>query len=91
MLNKHWLPNRIINKETGSRCEVSSLELNTKLEVGSSNHIITQLIIIISIGFCYKRNNYNYDKGLKDNGYYPKEDQMTALISERRAEVSNHS
>lgn len=32
---------------------------------------------IISIGFCYKRNNYyyNYDKGLKDNGYYPKKDQ----------------
>lgn len=33
VLNKHVLPKRIINKETGSRCEVSCLELKAKLEV----------------------------------------------------------
>lgn len=46
--------------------------------------MITQLIIIISIAFCYKRNNYNNDKGLKDNRYFPKEDQMTTLVSKEQ-------
>lgn len=46
--------------------------------------MITQIIIIIFIGFCYKRNNYNYDKGLKDIGYFLKEDMMTELVAEER-------
>lgn len=49
---------------------------------GAGNHPITHIIIIISTGFCYKRNNYSNDKGLKDNGYFPKEDKMTEMIYE---------
>lgn len=40
--------------------------------------------IIVFIGFCYKRDIYNYDKGLKDNGYFPEENQMTGLLPEEQ-------
>lgn len=77
MLNKHLLPKKIINEETCSLPELTAKWREEGLE-------ITQLIIIISTGFCYKRNNYSNDKGLKDNGYFPKEDQMTEVICEEQ-------
>lgn len=51
--------------------------------------MITQ--VILSIGFCYKRNTYNYNKDLKDNEYSREEDQMTELIPKGGAEVNSHT
>lgn len=77
MLNKRLLPKRIINEET---CSLPELTAKWREE----GLAITQLITSISTGFCYKRNNYSNDKGMKDNGCFPKEDQMTEMIYEEQ-------
>lgn len=77
VLNKHLLPKRIINEEIYSLPELTAKWRKEGLA-------ITQLITSISTGFCYKRNNYSNDKGLKDNGYFPKKDQMTEIIYEEQ-------